>query len=154
MQAGSSAKAVLKCIAPQFVVADVVATSEYYRDVLGFEILGFFADPPVYAMVARDGVEIHFGKAGGPSAGVPDLPSRRLGSDAYIWVDDIFTLLLYSTNLRDPGQILSRDRSNGPMRAPKWSYETVMGSHSCLEIETRSNHPLLPNRSFRRLTAV
>lgn len=92
MQAGSSAKAVLKCIAPQFVVADVVATSEYYRDVLGFEILGFFADPPVYAMVARDGVEIHFGKAGGPSAGVPDLPSRRLGSDAYIWVDDIFTL--------------------------------------------------------------
>ena len=34
-------------IAPQFVVPNVVGTAEYYRDKLGFEILGFFAEPPV-----------------------------------------------------------------------------------------------------------
>jgi catechol 2,3-dioxygenase-like lactoylglutathione lyase family enzyme len=35
-------------------VPDVVATAEFYRDKLGFELLGYFLDPPVYAMVRRD----------------------------------------------------------------------------------------------------
>jgi catechol 2,3-dioxygenase-like lactoylglutathione lyase family enzyme len=75
-------------LATQFVVSDVVATAEYYRDVLGFTILGYFAEPPVYAMVARDDVEMHFGKADGePQPSSVDL--RRVGFDAYIWVSDI-----------------------------------------------------------------
>lgn len=72
-----------KSVAPSFVVSDVVATANYYRDVLGFQILGFFADPPVFAMVGRGGVEIHFGKADAepqPS----NLKFRRISSDAYI----------------------------------------------------------------------
>jgi hypothetical protein len=51
----------LTTISPQFVVPDVMA-AEYYRDVPGFRILGYFLDPPIFAMVARDTVEIHFGK--------------------------------------------------------------------------------------------
>lgn len=80
-----------KSVAPSFVVSDVVATANYYRDVLGFQILGFFADPPVFAMVGRGGVEIHFGKADAepqPS----NLKFRRISSDAYIWVDDVEAL--------------------------------------------------------------
>jgi hypothetical protein len=34
-------------ISPQFVVPDVVAAAEYYRDVLRFRTLGYFLDPPV-----------------------------------------------------------------------------------------------------------
>jgi hypothetical protein len=79
----------LKKIAPQFVVPDVVETAEYYRDELGFTILGFFADPPVYAMVARDDVEIHFGKADSEKIQVNETVRRGLGTDAYIWVSDI-----------------------------------------------------------------
>jgi catechol 2,3-dioxygenase-like lactoylglutathione lyase family enzyme len=45
---------------PQFSVSDVVATAEYYRKTLGFEVRGFFGDPPVFATVDRDGVEIFF----------------------------------------------------------------------------------------------
>jgi catechol 2,3-dioxygenase-like lactoylglutathione lyase family enzyme len=56
MQTKTVRKVEFKKIATQFVVDDVVRTAEYYRDVLGFEILGYFAEPPVYAMVARDGV--------------------------------------------------------------------------------------------------
>jgi catechol 2,3-dioxygenase-like lactoylglutathione lyase family enzyme len=41
-------KAKLLAIAPQLVVRDVVKTSEYYRDVLGFRIINYFLDPPVY----------------------------------------------------------------------------------------------------------
>jgi catechol 2,3-dioxygenase-like lactoylglutathione lyase family enzyme len=81
----------LTTISPQFVVPDVVAAAEYYRDVLGFRILGYFLDPPVFGMVGRDTVEIHFGKA---SDGVLPSPNsqrrgRGLGLDAYIWVNDL-----------------------------------------------------------------
>lgn len=84
-------KAVLKQVAPQFVVPDVVQTAEYYRDKLGFKILGYFAEPPVFAMVGRDGVEIHFGKADG-EVRFNETLRRGVGSDAYIFVDDVHAL--------------------------------------------------------------
>ena len=78
----------LKSIAPQFVEPDVVRAAEYYRDKLGFEILGYFLTPPVCAMVRRDDVEIHFGKSErGPAA--PGSARRGDGLDAYIFVADI-----------------------------------------------------------------
>ena len=79
-------------LAPQFVVPDVVATAEFYRDKLGFEILGFFMEPPVYAMVRRDNAEIHFGKADGDKTQVNNDVRRGLGNDAYIFVSDINAL--------------------------------------------------------------
>ncbi len=79
-------------IAPQFVVPDVVKTAEYYRDALGFKILGYFLDPPVFAMVERDGVEIHFGKADGDEIKVNESVRKGLGADAYIFVSDIHAL--------------------------------------------------------------
>lgn len=89
MQEPIERSAVFKRIATQFVVNDVVRTAEYYRDVFGFEILGFFAEPPVYAMVERGGVEMHFGEAGSREPDVSVATYRRVGFDAYIWVDDI-----------------------------------------------------------------
>ena len=80
-----------KSIAPSFVVSEVVATAEYYRDVLGFEILGYFGDPPVFAMVGRGGVEIHFGKADAEPQR-SNLELRKISSDAYVWVDDVEAL--------------------------------------------------------------
>lgn len=76
-------------IVPQFVVPDVVKTAEYYRDVLGFTILGYFLDPPVYAMVSRDGVEIHFGKSDSGEIKVNESVRKGLGNDAYIVISDI-----------------------------------------------------------------
>jgi catechol 2,3-dioxygenase-like lactoylglutathione lyase family enzyme len=57
---------------PQFTVADVVRTAEYYRDVLGFEIAGYwdgeragFATdpPPVFGIVQRDRIQVFFHRA-------------------------------------------------------------------------------------------
>jgi uncharacterized glyoxalase superfamily protein PhnB len=88
------AKAVarLKVVSPHFVVPDVTAAAEYYRDVLGFKILGYFLDPPVFAMVERDTVEIHFGKADNGVAASPNVARRGLGLDAYIWTNDLDAL--------------------------------------------------------------
>src|SRR6186713_1627663 len=79
--------------APTFVVPDVVATAEYYRDKMGFTIFGFFADPPVYAMIARDEVELHFGKIDdGAEMQFNETLRKGLGSDVYIFVDDVHAL--------------------------------------------------------------
>src|SRR5687768_8080476 len=91
--AKTAGTAKLKQAAPTFVVPDVVKTAEYYRDELGFEVLGFFLDPPVFAMVARDGVEFHFGKADPDSAvRVNESVRKGLGSDVYVFVDDVNAL--------------------------------------------------------------
>ena len=85
-----SGSIIFKRLAPQYVVPDVVTTAEFYRDKLGFTILGYFADPPVYAMVSRDAAEIHFGKADeGSSVHLNESVRRGLGNDIYIWVSDI-----------------------------------------------------------------
>ena len=85
----TKAAAVGRMISPQFVVADVVAAAEYYRSVLGFRILGYFLDPPVYAIVARDSIEIHFGKTDTGFAASPNIRRREGSLDAYIWGNDL-----------------------------------------------------------------
>jgi catechol 2,3-dioxygenase-like lactoylglutathione lyase family enzyme len=79
-------------LAPQFVVPDVRRSAEYYRDVFGFEIMGYFLDPPVFAIVRRDGAEIHFGKSDKGDVKTNDSVRKGLGTDAYIFVSDILKL--------------------------------------------------------------
>jgi len=80
-------RAFFQSIAPQFVVPDVVKAAEYYRDVLGFTIDGYFLDPPVFAIVRRDGAEFHFGKSDSPEPFTNSVV-RRDGLDAYVRIDD------------------------------------------------------------------
>jgi catechol 2,3-dioxygenase-like lactoylglutathione lyase family enzyme len=60
---------------PQFTVPDVVRTAEYYRDVLGFEIAGYWdgeqvhrdvGKVAVFGIVQRDHVRLHFNRADEP----------------------------------------------------------------------------------------
>jgi len=72
----------LATITPHFTVPDVIAASEYYRNVLGFEVDGFFGDPPVFTMVSRGPIQIYFNQD--PSvAGKPRLRAP-VAYDAYI----------------------------------------------------------------------
>lgn len=79
-------------IAPQFVVPDVRRTAEWYRDNLAFEILGyFFSEPPVYCIVRRGNVEIHFGK--GDTKATINNESIRCGSmEAYVAIEGVSAL--------------------------------------------------------------
>jgi len=45
----------IRQIAPQFFTTGMAATLEYYSHKLGFECVGTWGDPPIYAIVARDG---------------------------------------------------------------------------------------------------
>src|SRR3954468_10507611 len=76
----------IRQIAPQFFTEDIPATVTYYKDKLGFECLGTWQDPPVYAIVARDKQAIHFRCAAPPTAN-PDKYDDEL-LDAYLRIDD------------------------------------------------------------------
>ena len=82
---------------PQFTVPDLVRTAEYYRDVLGFQIAGYWDGervslvpdtPPVFAIVWRDQVQVFFNRADQPDVrirpaeGAPDAYLRVIGIDA------------------------------------------------------------------------
>jgi catechol 2,3-dioxygenase-like lactoylglutathione lyase family enzyme len=91
-EAMTSAAARLKLVSPQFLVPDVVAAAEYYRDTLGFKILGYFLDPPVFAIVGRDSVEIQFGKVADGLHPSPNILRKEGSLDAYIWTDNLDAL--------------------------------------------------------------
>jgi len=76
----------IRQIAPQFFTTDIPGTVAYYKDKLGFECLGTWQDPPVYAIVARDQHAIHFRCAAPPTAN-PDKYEDEL-LDAYLNVED------------------------------------------------------------------
>ena len=73
-------------VAPQLIVPDVVQTAEYYRDIFGFVIIGYALQPPVYAMVQRDGFQIHFAK-GDKFTTNEDI--RKETTDLILWVPEI-----------------------------------------------------------------
>jgi uncharacterized glyoxalase superfamily protein PhnB len=76
----------IRQIAPQFFTTDIPATLAYYKDSLGFECLGTWQDPPVYAIVARDQHAIHFRCAEPPTANPNKYEDELL--DAYLFVED------------------------------------------------------------------
>ena len=68
-------------IVPVFFTMDIPATLAYYKGKLGFECLGTWQDPPVYAIVARDQHAIHF-RCAEPATRNPDKYRAEL-LDAY-----------------------------------------------------------------------
>ena len=76
----------IRQIVPLFFTTDIPSTLAYYQDKLGFECLGTWQDPPVYAIVARDRHAIHFRCAEPPTAN-PDKYADEL-LDAYLHVED------------------------------------------------------------------
>ena len=76
----------IRQIVPLFFTMDIPATLAYYKDKLGFDCLGTWRDPPIYAIVARDHQVIHFRCAKPPTAN-PDKYQDEL-LDAYVSVED------------------------------------------------------------------
>ncbi|MCL2641859.1 MAG: VOC family protein [Phycisphaerales bacterium] len=77
----------IRQIAPVFFTKDIPGTLAYYQGKLGFECLGTWQDPPVYAIVARDRHAIHLRCAESPPANPDKYPDELL--DAYINIEDV-----------------------------------------------------------------
>ncbi len=96
-------------IAPQFFTTDIPATLAYFKDKLGFSCLGTWHDPPVYAIVARDGHAIHFRCAEPPTPTPVKYADELL--DAYVLIDDADALY---AEYASRGVEFTRDLGNTP----------------------------------------
>jgi len=111
MRNGEAPKVTVTGVAPMFLVDDVVATAEWYRDTLGFTIGEYYSDDhghdddgndipgspgePFFVIVDRDGYRLMLGKTVRRGLGVTsNHAAKEYSSDAYFWcdaVDEIFT---------------------------------------------------------------
>lgn len=102
----------IRQIVPVFFTMDIPRTVAWYRDKLGFDCLGTWQDPPVYAIVARDGHAIHFRCAPPPTAN-PDKDADEL-LDAYLHVEDADALC---AEYQAKGVTFTRELGNMPWNA-------------------------------------
>jgi len=100
-------------IAPYFLVDDVVATANYYRDTLGFQYERFWGDPPAFCMVYRRGIIIMLSQSTEPGLMRPNSVAdpERSAWDAYVWVDDADALV---AEFRGTGATIARDICEQP----------------------------------------
>jgi uncharacterized glyoxalase superfamily protein PhnB len=102
----------IRQIAPVFFALDLGRTLAWYNDKLGFECLGRWQDPPVYAIVARDQHAIHF-RCADPPAPNPDKYADEL-LDAYFSIEDADAL---HAEFASKGVAFARDLANTPWNA-------------------------------------
>jgi uncharacterized glyoxalase superfamily protein PhnB len=76
----------IRRIAPVFFTLDIPGTLAYYKEKLGFECIGTWQDPPVYAIVARNDEALHFRCAAPPTPNPDKYEEEYL--DAYVFVED------------------------------------------------------------------
>ncbi len=80
-------------ISPSFLVDEVVKTTEYYRDVLGFSFDRYWGEPPCFVIVFRDSAYIFLSNPGATGLLRPNRKAHPDAAwDAYIWVQDIEAL--------------------------------------------------------------
>src|SRR5262245_24403061 len=81
----------MRRVAPYFLVDDVFATAEFYRDVLGFTFHQFFGAPPSFTIVERDDVRIMFRQVrpAKPAVARPNRSVMDETFDAYIYCSNV-----------------------------------------------------------------
>ncbi len=122
--AATGAKARFQQINPHFVVRDVVEAAEYYRDVFGFKILGYYWDPPVFAVVGRDDVVIQFGRIDRGQTVAPNRTRRDEALDAYIWVNDLDALF---AEMKQKSAKIVEEPKRQPWNCYEFSVEDAFG---------------------------
>ncbi len=100
-------------IAPYFIVDDVVATANFYRDKLGFTYKRFWGEPPRFCMVMRGGIVIMLGQLDSSGLMRPNSRAYPGGElwDAYVWIDDADAL---SAELKAKGVEIAREICDQP----------------------------------------
>ena len=110
----------LQRINPFFLVDDVYASAEHYRDVFGFHFEQFWGEPPSFVMVRRDAIQIMLRQGTDPTRKLP-RPNNTVAEhtfDAYVYVDDV--------------DALYRELAG---RGAKLLYEPCDQPHDCREFE-------------------
>jgi catechol 2,3-dioxygenase-like lactoylglutathione lyase family enzyme len=130
MEAAAASSAKLTSIAPQFLVADLPRSLEYYCRCLGFEL--DFEYEAFYASVSRDGCAIHLKAA--PKT-VADRAHRRQHEhlDAYVALCNVAAL---HDELRSRGALVTKPLEERPWSCRDFYVEDPDGYILCFSEQT------------------
>jgi predicted enzyme related to lactoylglutathione lyase len=122
-------------VAPYFIVDDVVATANFYRDKLGFHYERFWGDPPCFCMVKRRGVIIMLSQLDHAGYMRPNRLADPNGEawDAYVWVDNADTLC---REFKTKGVKITRDLCDQPYGNRDFDIEDCNGYRLCFGHDT------------------
>ena len=74
--------------ATQLITKDINASTSWYRQKMGFDLIRFVGEPPVYAMLQRDGFQLHLAKT--TTGHVPlNRDANSISHDIIFWVPEI-----------------------------------------------------------------
>jgi hypothetical protein len=122
-------------VAPYFIVDDVVATANYYRDKLGFHYERLWGDPPAFAIVVRSGAAImlsQFETRGLMRPNGSVIPGGDAW-DAYVWVDDADALV---AEFAARGVMPARDLCDQPYECRDFDIIDCNGYRICFGQDT------------------
>jgi predicted enzyme related to lactoylglutathione lyase len=117
-------------IAPYFVVDDVVATANYYRDALGFAYERLWNDPPSLCIVERHGMAIMLAQFERTGVMRPNriVDPEEDAWDAYIWVDNADAL---HEEFRTRGVTITRGVQGRPYGCRDFDIDDCNGYRLC-----------------------
>ncbi len=117
-------------IAPCFIVDDVVATANFYRDKLGFRYERFWGEPPRFCMVYRNGVVIMLSQQVKTGLMRPNSVAAPSGEcwDAYVWVENADALY---EDFKASGVRIARGICNQPYGCRDFDVEDCNGYRLC-----------------------
>jgi catechol 2,3-dioxygenase-like lactoylglutathione lyase family enzyme len=75
-------------VSPGFAVADVFATAEYYRDVLGFRFDQIWGNPPTFVILDRDDARLMIKQVAAEALPTPARTRSNEQYDLYIYTND------------------------------------------------------------------
>jgi hypothetical protein len=122
-------------VAPYFIVDDVVATANYYRDKLGFSYDRFWGDPPGFCMVQRRGIIIMLSQFRPPISPSPNrlADPENEAWDAYVWTEDADAL---RAEFGARGVTIARDICDQPYGMRDFDIEDCNGYRLCFGHDT------------------
>jgi len=117
-------------IAPYFIVDDVVATANFYREKMGFRSERFWGEPPCFCMVKRGGIIIMLSQLAKTGVTRPNRVADPNGDawDAYVWVENVDAL--YS-EFKGKGVKIARDICDQPYGNRDFDVEDCNGYRLC-----------------------
>ena len=118
-------------VAPYFIVDDVVATANFYRDKLGFQYERFWGEPPAFTMVYRSGITIMLSQFEKTGLMRPNSAADREGEgvwDAYVWVDDADALC---AEFKSKGVEIAREVCDQPYNCRDFEVVDCNGYRLC-----------------------
>ncbi|MEL6963639.1 MAG: VOC family protein [Pseudomonadota bacterium] len=110
--------------APILLVADVVASAEYYRDKVGFAFERYWGEPARFCMPRRDGHIVMLSQVEDRSAIVPHYKVVQNMWNIYFWVDDVVRLY---EELKDRGATIDYELCEQPYGCREFGIQDLDG---------------------------